>query len=188
MNIKKGPWTIIDSKTIYKNPWIKVREDKVIRPDGKNGIFGVVTMKNGVSILPYDNKGNVYLTKEYQYSIERVSIEAISGGIDDKESVLDAAKRELKEEAGLEAKDWIDFSFVDPFTSVVVSPNYLYLARDLSQCQLNQEGTETIKIIKVPFSKALDWVMNGKITHSATVVLILKTAIYLKENKKNKLL
>jgi len=183
MNIKKGSWTVVGSKVVYKNPWIKVREDKVIRPDGKNGIFGIVTMKKGVTILPYDDNGKVYLTKEYQYSVERVSIEAISGGIDDKESILDAAKRELKEEAGLVAEDWVDFSFVDPFTSVVVSPNYLYLVRGLSRVKQNQEGTETIKIIKVPFSKALDWAMNGKITHSATVVLILKAAIYLKENK-----
>src|SRR3989338_10662642 len=108
MNIKKGPWTAIDSKIIYKNPWIVVREDIVIRPDNKKGVFGVVKMKAGVSILPLDGENNVYLTQEYHYAVERITIEAISGGIDDKEHKLDTAKRELKEETGILADEWID--------------------------------------------------------------------------------
>jgi hypothetical protein len=61
MKLQKGPWTVKSTETKYKNPWIEVREDKVIRPDGKDGICGVVTMKSGVSVLPYDTEGNVYL-------------------------------------------------------------------------------------------------------------------------------
>lgn len=174
MNIKKGPWTVVDSKNVYTNPWINVKEDKVIRPDGKDGIFGVITMKPGVSIMPIDDKGNVYLTKEYHYAVERETIEAISGGIDSNESKLEAAQRELLEETGIEAKEWIDMGAVDPFTSVINSPNNLFLAKNLSFSKANPEGTEKIKIIKVSFKQATDWVMQSVITHSATVALILK--------------
>ena len=52
---------------VYKNPWIEVREDNVLRSAGKKGVFGVVTMVPGNSILPLDQKGYVYLTKEYKY-------------------------------------------------------------------------------------------------------------------------
>ena len=181
MNIKKGPWVFIDSKDIYSNPWIKVREDNVIRPDGKDGIFGVVTMKSGVSVLPLDNQGNVFLTKEYHYAVERETLEAISGGIDNNESKLDAAKRELKEETGIRAKKWIDMGVVDPFTTVVNSPNYLFLAMDLTFSEANPEGTESIKVIKVPFKQAVDFVMQSLITHSATTTLILKVKNYFKK-------
>lgn len=180
MNTQKGPWTVKDSEIKYKNPWIEVREDAVIRPDGKDGICGVVTMKNGVSVLPYDAEGNVYLTEEYHYGVERVTIEAISGGIDAGESMLEAAKRELKEETGLIASEWTDLGSLDPFTTVVVSSNHMYLARGLSQGEPDQEGTESIKVRKVPFVEALEWATIGKISHGASVAVILKTALLLK--------
>ena len=71
-------------------------------------------MKSGVSVLPIDNKGNVYLTKEYHYAVERETIEAISGGIDKGENKENAAKRELNEEAGITANEWIDLGVLDP--------------------------------------------------------------------------
>ncbi len=179
MKIKKGPWTVTGSKIVYKNPWITVREDQVIRPDNNEGIFGVVKMKQGVSVLPLDNDRYVYLTKEYHYAVERESIEAISGGIDEKETTLEAAKRELQEEAGIIASEWVNLGVIDPFTTVVVSPNYMFLAKGLEFSEANQEGTENIKIIKVPLEEAIKWVIESKITHGATTTLILKTKNYL---------
>ncbi len=181
MNIKKGPWTVTDSKIVYKNPWIKVREDKVIRPDKKEGIFGVVEQKGGVSVIPMDTNRNVYLTQEYHYAVERVTIEAISGGIDTGENKLEAAQRELKEETGFTAKKWIYLGVVDPFTSVIVSPNHLYLAEDLIKGESAQEGTETIKVVKVSFEKALDMVMRSEITHGASCVALFKIKNLLKK-------
>ncbi len=77
---KRGPWKIKKTKTVYRNRWISVREDSVIHPDGRPGIFGVVTMLPGSSVIPMDEKGNVYLTKGFHYGINRVTIEAIGGG------------------------------------------------------------------------------------------------------------
>ena len=61
--MKRGPWTILDSETKYKNPWMKVVEHKVIRPDSKEGIYGVVSISSGAYILPVDTNGIVYLRK-----------------------------------------------------------------------------------------------------------------------------
>lgn len=174
MNIKKGPWVVTDSKEVYKNPWIAVREDKVIRPDGRMGIFGVVTMKPGASVLPMDEAGNVYLVKEYRFSVERETIEVISGGIDANESPLEAAKRELREETGIEAEEWIDMGVVDPFTTVVNSQNFIFVARKLKFSDANPEGTEKIEKMKMPYAQAKEWVMESKITHGASCTLILK--------------
>jgi len=69
-----GPWKIKSSEEKYKNPWINVREDQVIGPDNKDGIFGIVEMVNGVSILPIDEDGFVYLTKEFHYAIKKATL------------------------------------------------------------------------------------------------------------------
>ncbi len=180
MKKKKGPWMVTGTKVIYQNPWLKLREDKVIRPDGKRGIFGVISIIPGVSVLPMDNKSNVYLTKEYHYGVARVTIEAISGGINRGESKIETAKRELKEESGLVAKKWIYLGVINPLTTVLFSPNYLYLAQELVQSKAKPESTEKIKIIKIPLKRAVNWVMKSKITHSGTAVLILKVKNYVK--------
>ena len=179
MSTKNGPWTVISTKGIYKNPWINVREDKVIRPDGNDGIFGVVDLKNGITVLPIDNDGNVFLVEQYRYVMKKKTIEAISGGIEDNENPLSAAKRELKEEAGIEAKEWINLGIINPLTTVVSSQNYLFLAKDLTFSEANPDGTEKIKPIKVSLKQAINWVMEGKIDSSVTTTIIFKATTLL---------
>ncbi len=180
MERKNGPWIIKDTLTKYKNPWIEVSEDQVIRPDGKPGIFGVVKMVPGVSVLPIEEDGSVYLTEEFRYAIGENSIEVVSGGIDKGEQPLNAAKRELREELGIEAKEWIDLGLLNPFTSVVYSPAHLFLAKKLASTSTEREGTELIKKIKISIDEAVKMVMESKITHAQTCVLILKAKEYLK--------
>ncbi|MEK6868389.1 MAG: NUDIX hydrolase, partial [Nanoarchaeota archaeon] len=163
----------------YKNPWIEVTEDDVIRADGKLGIFGVVTMKAGVSVLPLDDDGFIYLTDEFHYAIKKQGIEVVSGAIDDKEKPIDAAKRELQEELGIKAEEWIELGVVNPFTTVITSPAYLFLSRKLTFTDTNQEGTENIKLVKVSLDDAVKMVMESKITHGPSCVLILKAKTFL---------
>lgn len=176
---KNGPWTIKETIPKYQNPWIEVKEDQVIRPDGKPGIFGVVNMKAGISVLPMDDQGFVYLTDEFHYAIEKDSIEVVSGAIDDDENPIDAAKRELEEELGILADEWTNLGEVNPFTTVIKSPAYLFLARKLTFTESNQEGTENIKLVKVRFEEAVKMVMESKITHGPSCVVILKAKGYL---------
>jgi ADP-ribose pyrophosphatase len=183
MKKRKGPWIVTNSRIVYQNPWIRVREDKVIRPDKKPGVFGVVEQIGGVSVIPMDKKGSVYLTKEYHYAVERITIEAVSGSIDGKETKLQAAKRELKEETGFTAKKWTYLGVVDPLTTILVSPNYMYLAEDLMEGEDEQEGTEQIRVIKVPFLRALNMVMRDEITHGASKVALLKISELRRANK-----
>jgi 8-oxo-dGTP pyrophosphatase MutT (NUDIX family) len=171
---KNGPYTIKESNSIYKNHWLEVIEDKVIRPDGKDGIFGIVKIKPGVSVLAIDDEDFVYLTKEFHYAIESEGIEVVSGGMDENEKPIDTAKRELEEELGIKAEEWIDLGYVNPFTTTVVSPSYLFLAKKLKFGKDNQEGTETISLVKVKFDEAVKMVLDNKITHSPSCFLILK--------------
>lgn len=174
-----GPWKIKTRETKYKNPWIEVLEDQVINPDGKPGIYGTVVMKPGVSILALDEKNNAYLISEFHYALGKDSIEVVSGGMDGDEIPLQAAKRELKEESGIEAKEWVDLGRIDPFTSAIDSPAYLFLARGLTFGERTLEGSEVINIIKIPFDKAIHMVMESEITHGPSCVLILKAKKFL---------
>ena len=176
---KRGEWTVLDSEVLYSNPWITVREDRVIQPDAQEGTFGVVEMKPGVSVLPVDDDGTVYLVRVYRYTLDRDSLEALAGGVEEEEDPVEAARRELREEAGIEATELVDLGVVDQLTEVVVSPDHLFLARGLSFTQSDQEETEDIERVAVPLAQAVEWALDGTVSHAASVVLILKAARHL---------
>ena len=169
-----GPWKIVSSNEVYQDPWIEVQRDDVIRPDGKAGTHCVVHMKPGVCVVALDDEGFVYLTDEFHYGIGRGSIEGVSGGIEQDETALGTAQRELEEELGLEAERWTDLGSTDPFTTIVVSPTQLYLAEGLSEVECCPEGTELIRRVKMPLSEAVDRVIDSRITHGPTTTLLLK--------------
>jgi len=172
-----GPWQIVESHEVYRDPWLKVRIDDVIRPDGQPGTHSVVRLKPGVCVLAIDDQNEVYLTEEFHYGVGRVTVEAVSGGIEPGDGSLETAKRELKEELGIEAEQWIDMGVVDPFTTSVVSPTQLYLARSLRFGNPSLEGTELIRCVKMPMAEAVDKALAGEITHGPSCVVILKAAM-----------
>ncbi len=172
-----GSWTVEESRPVYRNPYIEVVEDRVVRPDGQPGIYGTVTMKPGVAVLPIGHDGTAYLTREFRYAVGRDSVEVVGGGIDAGEDPLEAARREAREELGIEASHWVHFGCIDPFTAVVHSPAHLFLARGLTFTHTEREGTEAIEAVKVPFDKAVRMVLRGEITHGPSCVLILKACV-----------
>src|SRR3954447_23271627 len=123
-----GPWKVLGSRDVHQDPWLALAVDNVIRPDGRPGTFSVVRVKPGVSVLALDGDGFVYLAEEFRYAVGRRTLEVVNGGREEGEDPLEAARRELKEELGIEASEWIDLGTVDPFTSMVLSPARLFLA------------------------------------------------------------
>jgi ADP-ribose pyrophosphatase len=175
-----GPWKILHTDSVYRDPYVEVTRDDVIRPDGKPGTHVKVFMKPGVSVLAMDAQKNVYLTHEFHYAIGRYSTELASGGIEKGESALSTAQRELREELGIVANDWLDLGSVHPFTTIIESPTQLYLATDLTFTESAPEGTELIDCVKMKLSEAIDKVLAGEIFHAPSCVAILKSATLVK--------
>jgi ADP-ribose pyrophosphatase len=171
-----GPYTVLSSRAQYQNPWIRVREDRVIRPGGSEGLFGVVEMVGGSSVLAIDADEHAYLVREYKYAAARDSLEVVSGAIDAGEMPLAAAKRELREEAGLVAAEWQELGTVDPFTTAIRCTNHLFLAKSLSPTAADPDDGEEISVVRVPFTAALQMVLVGEITHASSCILILRAA------------
>jgi 8-oxo-dGTP pyrophosphatase MutT (NUDIX family) len=172
--IRKGPWQVEASTQKYKSAWLEVTEDKVIKPNGQPGSFATVKLKPGVSVLAIGDEDEVYLTSEYRYAIEQKSIEVVSGATEADETPEMAARRELREELGIEAGSWVDLGTVDPLTSILRSPARLYLAKELSFFEPQAEDSEIIEMVRMKLNEAVDMVMDSQITHAPSCVLILK--------------
>ncbi len=174
-----GPWKIKSSHCRFENAFLSLIEDEVIQPDGQPGAYATVTIKPGVSVLPLDAHGNVYLVCQFRYALGRDSIEVVAGALDEGELPAEAARREAREELGITARHWIDLGQVEEDTSLVRSRGYLFLAQDLEFGEIQPDGTEQIERLKMPLEKAVEKVMHSEIVHSPSAVLILKAHFHL---------
>ncbi len=180
-----GPWQIQERHQVYDDPWLSLRKDDVIRPDGLAGTYSTVRIKPGVCVIPVDADGIVHLTREFHYAVGRVTIEGISGGIEEGETGESTAYRELQEELGIFAEELRPLGAVDPLTSALSSPTLLYQASNLRWGEASPEGTEQIERVSIPFEAAVQMVLDSVITHAPTATALLKIQLLINGKKLN---
>jgi 8-oxo-dGTP pyrophosphatase MutT (NUDIX family) len=174
-----NPWQLTDSRVIYDNPWINVREDAVIRPDGNPGIYGVVHIKNrAVGVLPLDENGMVHLVGQYRYALNIYSWEIPEGGCGADEEPLDAGKRELLEETGYQASEWRLLGRSHLSNSITDEEAFCFLATGLTAGKACPEGTEELRHRTVPFEQVLEMVRTGEITDALSILTISYYALF----------
>lgn len=166
-------WKIVSQKTVYKGKLFKVHEQEVILPNDKKRTYSIVEKDPVVIVFPVTRSHELYLISQYRYLYQEEILEAVAGYIDKDETPLLAAKRELKEEAGLVGSHWEELARFKMASSVIKSTTYLFLVKDLEQVKPEPDEGEEIKLIKIPLKDAVEKVMSGKITTSSTVSGIL---------------
>jgi 8-oxo-dGTP pyrophosphatase MutT (NUDIX family) len=177
---EKNPWVILKEEIKFDTPWISVSKFDVLNPAGKPSLYGVVNFKNlAIGVLPLDNNLNTWLVGQWRFPLNQYSWEIPEGGGPHGEEPLDTAKRELKEETGLIAKNYRELCRMHTSNSVSDEHAILFLAQDLEQAMAEPEETEDLQLKKLPFEEAFQMVMRGEITDSLSMVAILKTKLWL---------
>jgi 8-oxo-dGTP pyrophosphatase MutT (NUDIX family) len=172
---QKNPWTTLSSREIYLNPWIRVREDQVLKPNGTPGIYGVVEYRNrAVGVVPIDKDGYTWLVGQYRYTHNRYEWEIPEGGCPEGESLEDCARRELLEETGLVASELEPLLLdIQLSNSIGNETAHLFIARGLTQETPQPEDTEQITIRRLPLSEAIQMAATGQIRDSMSVIALL---------------
>jgi len=180
MSAFDNPWKTLTSRFIYENPWISVREEDVLKPNGTPGIYGVVSFKNkAIGVVPVDSEGYTYLVGQFRYTLNAYSWEIPEGGGPEGETPLETAKRELAEETGFSANTWQDLGRIHTSNSVTDEEGFLFLATDLVAGESTPEDTEQLIIKKVSLKDAVAMVMSGEITDSLSIAGLLKASLIL---------
>ncbi len=176
-----NPWKIISSKIAYQNPWMKVREDQVIRPDGKPGMYGVIETNDSVMVGAMNDSNELYLIHTFSYPAQKWHWELPAGGNDGEDSIT-ASQRELLEETGIQANTWVELPATRPFDGLMPEKMATLLATDLTFGSVSghEDAVLDSHIITkgsfFSFDKLENMISTGQIDEGQTI-----TAIYLIE-------
>lgn len=165
-------------RVAYENAWVTVWHDEVDRPDGSPGIYGVVHFANlAAGVVALDDQDRIVLVGQHRYTLDAYSWEIPEGGVPTGESALDGARRELREETGVEAGRWQELARVDLSNSITDEQAVLFLATDLTHGDADPEPTEALDLRWVPFDEALAMSIDGRITDVMSVAAIQRVAL-----------
>lgn len=171
----ENPWTTINSRVAYDNPWIRVREDQVINPSGGPGVYGVVEYKNrAVGVIPLDEAGHTWLVGQYRYTHHSYEWEIPEGGCPEGEELLDCARRELLEETGIIASNYeLIIEDVQLSNSTTNEVACIFVARGLKFAAARPDSTERITVKRVSLEEAIEMAREGTIRDGLSVIGLL---------------
>lgn len=163
------------SQEIYDGVILHVYKDSVTLPNGKPAGREVIRHVGAVAVVPLTDDGKVIVERQYRYPLDMVMTEIPAGKLDSREEDrLEAAKRELREETGITADEWIEMGIYYPAAAYTDEKITLYLAKGLHFGVQDLDEDEFINIEAVPLKTLVEEVMEGKITDGKTQVAILK--------------
>jgi 8-oxo-dGTP pyrophosphatase MutT (NUDIX family) len=177
MNNAPRTWTIRSARTVYQNPWILVREYETIAPTGADAQYGLVHFKNQcIGVLPVDDDGAALLVGQQRFSCGRYSWELPEGGAAHGVAPIDGAKRELAEEVGLKAANWLPLvEDIKLSNSVTDEQAYAFIAWGLSPEEgFSRDSSEELSVRRVSFAEAVRMAISGEISDAFTLVMLLK--------------
>ena len=163
----------LSSEEIYNGHIIKVYKDEVALGE-KTALREVVRHKGAAAILALDEHGEAFFVKQFRYPVGKVLFEAPAGKIDEGESPIECAKRELLEECGVTAKKWTELGPMLSSPGFCDEAIYLFLAEEIGLANPDPDEDEFLDIIKMPLKEALELLRHGEIPDAKTQILILR--------------
>ncbi len=165
------------SEEIFDGAILHVFKDMVALPNGHPATREVIRHVGAVGVIPVTDDGKVIIERQFRYPLNQVITEIPAGKLDSfTEDRLSAAKRELEEETGYIAEEWIEIGDYYPTPAYCDERITLYLARGLQLGHRHLDEDEFLNFEAVPLSELLADVMEGRITDGKTQVAVLKAA------------
>ena len=165
------------SEEIFDGFILHVWKDTVSLPNGETAVREIIRHIGAVCVIPVTEKNEVIVERQYRYPIARVTTEIPAGKLDSREEDrLSAIQRELREETGFTAEEWIylgDFYGAPAYSDERIS---MYMARKLHRGDRHLDEDEFLDVFTVPLKDLVEDVMAGRITDAKTQTAVLKAA------------
>ncbi|TXT23341.1 MAG: ADP-ribose pyrophosphatase [Gallionellaceae bacterium] len=162
--------TRLDSAVVYDGNFISVRKDNALMPDGSIRSREYIAHPGAVAVLALLDNGNLLMERQFRYAPQREFIEIPAGKIDPGEDVLLCAQRELLEETGYVAAEWTHLTTAWPCIGYADEQIIYFLARNLTYQGHKLDDGEFLEVFELSLAEAMEWIRQGKINDSKTIV------------------
>ncbi len=158
----------------YKGLITNTTLDRVALQNGEHTLREVVEHPGGVTVLPIDEEGFVYCVRQFRYPMSEHLLEVPAGKLEYGEEPLLCAIRELSEETGISASEFLDLGKVYPSPGFCREILYIYMARGLSFGVSHPDHNEFLDVQKIHIDELVSLVMNNEIADAKTIIAVLK--------------
>ena len=172
---KPPAWRNTGEETLFDSPWLRLTRHDATAPTGATADYVVMRPKNvATGVLPIHDDGTVVLVGQQRFALANYSWEMPEGGAPMDEDPFDGVRRELAEEAGLEAAHWRPALRMELSNSVTDEIAVTWLAWGLSPVPTAPDPTEVIAVVRVPFLDLLEEIGRGTVRDAMTVATAYK--------------
>lgn len=173
-----GKWEKVKQiETISCGGRFEVQHDEVTLPSGERGEYWTIQKSPYVVILAINPRGEICLARQHRYPLDEFTIEFPKGNIDSGETPLEAAQRELEEEAGLISNDWLNLDIIQESIGIKNCTGHLFLAREAHPCRSARRDPADENMIETYFSTAdaiRTGICSGIIVDASTIALFAR--------------
>jgi len=162
--------TCLNTAVVYEGSFIKVHKDQVRVPDGQVHTREYIVHPGAVAVLALLDNGKLVMERQYRYAPRREFIELPAGKIDHNEDILLTAQRELLEETGYTASEWAHLATTWPCIGYADEQIEYFLARGLTHHEHQLDDGEFLEVFELSLAEGLDWIKQGKINDSKTII------------------
>lgn len=181
MNLKEN---LVSSETIYNGRIINLLNDKIELPNGKEAFREYVKHPGGICVVPIGKNEEIYLVRQFRYPYGTEVLEIPAGKRDSaNEEPLEGGKRELKEELGLTAENYLFLGEFYPTPGYTDEVIYMYAAWELSEGECDPDEDEFVEKVKIPLSVLTEKILNGEIKDGKTQAAVLKVKALIEQKK-----
>jgi ADP-ribose pyrophosphatase len=181
-NLFEAKAKINRSTKIYSGKHFSFVTEDIILPNGVTSEIAMVRHPGSTAIIPLLGDYTIVMTRQYRHPVGEYIVEIPAGTLNPGETPLHCAKRELEEETGFIANEFIELSHIHMLPAYSDEKIFLYLAKDLTVSQQNLDQDEIIHIVKYTFDDAMQLINQGRITDALTIMAIYRAWVYLKGN------
>ena len=168
----------LTSELVLEGGMLRVKRDQVRLPSGNQSQREFIMHPGAVLVIPLLDNGNLLLERQFRYPLNRVFIELPAGKIDPDEAILVTGQRELLEETGYTAQEWVYLGLQHPCIGYSDEVIYMFIARGLLAGEAMQDEDEQLELFEASLDACLEMVATQQITDAKTILALM----YLEKN------
>lgn len=165
------------SETLLETPVFHITCDHVLLPNGCASQRFIVQHSGAVIVIPQDAKGMLYLVRQYRHAVGKHLLEFPAGTLEKGEEPFECAQREICEEVGQGAREWLELGVLYPAPGFCTEMQHAFVAKDLYPKKLQGDDDEILQVEKLSLEGVKKAIVAGEICDAKSIAIFTQAQL-----------